>query len=319
MFWLSDAQNAWQGMIGKGIKPQAVIVNGAEGVGKRALLAQIIPVMLCSKSDEQACGECQSCRLNHAGHHPDVLTVTPENNLVKVGMIRDLTDFFVSTPHCSQHKIAVIHQAHLMNNSAANALLKVLEEPPSSGTLFLLSEAKHHLLPTIRSRCISLDIAIPESIAPEVYQWLVSQYDNEKEVLAIHPLMSGEPLSALACLKAGVLTEFIAFLDDVCGFIVGQDSLVAVVKKWHETIGLKHLEMWQQLNMLLLKECSKQPLNKKWSGHQFSKLLKKEPQSADLIIKMNDLIQGVVLKFNTQLKKQLMLESLLFQIKQRIS
>ena len=319
LFWLNDAQNAWQGMINKGIKPQAVIVNGSEGVGKKALLSQIVPVMLCAKSNEVACGTCQSCRLNQAGHHPDVLKVEPENNLVKVGMIRKLTEFFVSTPHCSQHKIAIIYHAHLMNNSAANALLKVLEEPPTSGTLFLLSEAKHHLLPTIRSRCISLDIAVPVSQNSKVYQWLLSQHDNETEVSAVLPLMSGVPLLALACLKAGFLTEFQAFLEDCYSFLIGKESLVSVVKKWHEMIGIQHLEMWQQFNMLLLKESNGMSTNESWSNHQLSILLKKQPQSADLIIKVNDLIQGVVLRFNTQLKKQLMLESLLFQIKQRVS
>ena len=152
MFWLNDAKNAWQGMIDKGIKPQAVIINGTAGVGKKALVSGIVPVMLCAKSDQAACGECQSCRLNQAGHHPDVLTVVPENNVVKVGMIRQLTEFFVSTPHCSKHKIAVIHQAHLMNNSAANALLKVLEEPPSNVVFIILTTSKSSILPTIYSR-----------------------------------------------------------------------------------------------------------------------------------------------------------------------
>lgn len=319
LFWLNDVLNAWQGMINKGIKPQAVIVNGSEGVGKQAFLSQIVPVMLCAKSNEIACGTCQSCRLSQAGHHPDVLKVEPENNLVKVGMIRKLTEFFVSTPHCSQHKIAIINQAHLMNNSAANALLKVLEEPPASGTLFLLSEAKHHLLPTIRSRCIGLDVVVPITQESMVRQWLLSQHDNETEVSAILPLMSGVPLLALACLKAGTFTEFKAFLEDCYRFLTGRESLVSLVKKWHEVIGIQHLEMWQQFNMLLLKESNQTSVDESWAGHQLSKLLKKQPQSADLIIKVNDLIQGVVLKFNTQLKTQLMLESLLFQIKLRIS
>ena len=319
MFWLNDAKNAWQGMIDKGIKPQAVIINGTAGVGKKALVSDIVPVMLCAKSNQAACGECQSCRLNQAGHHPDVLTVVPENNVVKVGMIRQLTEFFVSTPHCSKHKIAVIHQAHLMNNSAANALLKVLEEPPASGTLFLLSEAKHHLLPTIRSRCISLDVSVQQAAASEVKGWLMAQHQNEADVDAVLSLMPGVPFAALDCLKSGSLAELQSFLSDCYAVFSGQESLVNVAKKWHEPMGVQHLSMWQELNLILLKQGSSETGTGYWSNHQLSKLLKKQPQSADLIIKINDLIQDIVLKFNTQLKKQLMLESVLFQIKQQIS
>lgn len=318
MFWLNDAKQAWQGMINKGIKPQGVIINGAQGVGKQALLGHIVPVMLCANSNEQACGTCQSCRLNQSGHHPDVLTVAPENNVVKVAMIRQLTDFFVSTPHCSEHKIAVIHQAHLMNTSAANALLKVLEEPPASGTLFLLSEAKHHLLPTIRSRCISLDVAVKHTAIPALKDWLMAQNMAASDVDAVLPLMAGVPLAAKSAVASGLLTELKQFLDDCAAYIEGQVSTVAMAKKWHEQMSMEHLMMWQQYNLLVLKHKQGSSDHAYWLQLKLSKLLKKQSQSADLIIKVNELIQGLVLKFNTQLKKQLMLESALFQFKELI-
>lgn len=318
MFWLNDAKQAWQGMINKGIKPQGVIINGAQGVGKQALLGHIVPTMLCANSNEVACGICQSCRLNQAGHHPDVLTVQPENHVVKVAMIRQLTDFFVSTPHCSAHKISVIHHAHLMNASAANALLKVLEEPPASGTLFLLSEAKHHLLPTIRSRCISLDVVVKNTSMPALKDWLMAQNIDAKEVEAVLPLMANVPLAAKSAIQSGLLSEFEQFLGDCCAYLEGHVSTVALAKKWHEQMSLEHLMMWQQFNLLVLKRKQGSSDHSYWSALKLSKLLKKQSQSADIIIKVNDLIQGLVLKFNTQLKKQLMLESAFFQFKELI-
>lgn len=87
------------------------------------------------------------------GLHPDVHTVKPEKNMLKVDQVRAVISTVYETPYEGGAKIYVIHDFHLANEQAQNALLKTLEEPPASVVFFLLAENSLQLLPTVRSRC----------------------------------------------------------------------------------------------------------------------------------------------------------------------
>lgn len=224
-FWLDKHIKQWHETIEADRKPQAVIINGVAGVGKIELLKNIIADLLCRESTP-ACGKCQNCRLYSQGYHPDVDHLTPDKDLIKVKMIRELTEFFVSTPHCSDHKLAVITDAHLMNAAAANALLKVLEEPPSKGLLFLTTDSKHKLMPTIRSRCITLDVVLKQSEKQQLPEWINSQGNyNEDAILHALLLADWQPLSALKLLDSDGVVAFTQFLDLIHQALTAQQSI----------------------------------------------------------------------------------------------
>lgn len=314
-YWLDKHLHQWRESLSSDRKPQAVILNGSSGMGKSILLEQIIADLLCRKSIP-ACGECQNCRLNHQGYHPDVDRLMPENNLIKVKMIRSLTDFFISTPHCSDHKIAVIQDAHLMNPPSANALLKVLEEPPSRGLLFLVTDSKHRLMPTIRSRCISLNVNLNSNEKQQLLPWLKEQGQWSDSLISDALMLTDwQPLSALDLLQSDGVEQFNGYLDLLYNSSTEKQSVTAVAKLLAEIDNVKIWQLLHRYNSQLIKSLLKPKVSTISANHPLNQLIKKKPKVLHIIVKFADMINGVMLNFNTQIKKQLLIESLLIDLK----
>jgi len=112
-------------------------------------------------------------KLIDAGSHPDMrwLQRLPKEKSeglarnISVDQVRGLGEFLTLTPAFSPWRVAVIDTVDELEGAAANALLKILEEPPANTIFFLVSHAPGRLLPTIRSRCRRLDFATLESDA----------------------------------------------------------------------------------------------------------------------------------------------------------
>lgn len=323
-FWLDKHLKQWNASIKHDHKPQAVIVSGNEGTGKAALLNFIIADLVCRATDSGHCGECQNCRLYKQGYHPDVHRVTPEKNVVKVKMIRELTEFFTSTPHCSDYKVAVINQADCMNIAAANALLKVLEEPPSRGILFLMTDAKHQLMPTIKSRCISLDVVLSTDEKSALSNWLEEQAENitdndpVKQKSAIQDaliLSDYQPVSALQLLQNDQLSEFKTQLDGLYAAFNQEVSVSEIAKQMIDNQNSDNWAYLQRYFLQLLKSGLNSNQHEIFLNHPLNLLIKKSPKVVHIIIKITELIQKFVLNLNTQVKDQLLLESILLDIK----
>ena len=110
--------------------------------------------------------------LYQAGNNPDVLIVAPEDSrVVRIDQIRSLIDFAWQTSHAVGRQVIILEQAEAMNPSAANALLKTLEEPPGQLLLLLITDNPGKLLPTIRSRCQRIVFNVPERDAAAL-AWL---------------------------------------------------------------------------------------------------------------------------------------------------
>lgn len=318
-FWLEKQLVRWNDSLQSDRKPQAVILNGPAGMGKLELLNQIIADLLCRKSTP-ACGHCQNCVLNRQGYHPDVDRLIPENNLIKVKMIRKLTQFFVSTPHCSDHKIAVIKDAHQMNSASSNALLKVLEEPPSRGMLFLLTDSKHQLLPTIRSRCISLDVTINNHDKALLPEWLKNQGKWSEEAIADALMLSDwRPLLAKDFLANDEIKPFKAQLNLISQAINGECSVPEVAKKLSETHSIAVWMLLQNYWSHLIKSELNQISTVCGFSHPLNQIVKNKPKVLHILVKFTDLINMIMLNFNTQVKTQLMVESVLIDLKNELS
>ena len=181
--------------------PHAVILSGPQGSGKFTLSQMIAKAMNClepptTDSLPDFCGKCTNCtriaeadaleerfaeavetreNLREADKrdtriviqtHPDVMVIPPDppQMLVKVDQVRHLIREIYYRPVEARQRVYIFSEADFMKE-AANSLLKVLEEPPDSATIFLLTDNSSALLPTIRSRCMQLRLAalaIPE-------------------------------------------------------------------------------------------------------------------------------------------------------------
>ncbi len=153
--------------------PQALLIEGRAGIGKRALAMRLARARLCEspRADGSACGACAGCGYVAAGQHPDLRVVEPiayddEGNatpqdVIRIDQIRDLTEWSQVSSHRRGAKIAVLAPAEAMHYAAANALLKTLEEPPAGTSLVLVSHQPGRLPATIRSRCRRQLVPLP--------------------------------------------------------------------------------------------------------------------------------------------------------------
>jgi DNA polymerase III subunit delta' len=136
--------------------PHAMLFTGPAGVGKR-MAARIVAMALNCRDRRSLqgdpCGECPACRQIHGGKHPDIPLIEPQTNLLRIDQIRELLATLSMKPFSARHRVVIIAEAHCMNPEAANALLKMLEEPPARTMLILTALQKSDLLPTIVSRC----------------------------------------------------------------------------------------------------------------------------------------------------------------------
>ena len=141
----------------------AYLFTGATGAGKTALARWVAEACLCLRPREngQPCGQCNECRRIQQDEHPDVLHIVPEGQTIKVGQIRLLRSEFSKSGVEGLQKFFIISEAEKMTASAANSLLKFLEEPTGQVTAFLLSAHPQQILPTIVSRCQVVKVAPP--------------------------------------------------------------------------------------------------------------------------------------------------------------
>jgi DNA polymerase-3 subunit delta' len=129
------------------------LFTGSEGIGKKLVALRFIRQLSCPEGADDPQGTCSVCRRIGGSNHPDVQMVRPERGIIRIEQVRGIHNFFKFPPSESRWRICLIDDAHLLNRSAQNALLKTMEEPPASRILFLVTSKPYLLLPTVRSRC----------------------------------------------------------------------------------------------------------------------------------------------------------------------
>jgi DNA polymerase-3 subunit delta' len=200
--------------------PQTLLLHGPEGIGKLALAERFAQLLLCEAPGARnaPCGVCDGCRWFLAGSHPDLRRLEPESlsrlresayeqdeaapegpkaqkpsSEIRIDLVRSLDSFLNLRSHRGRQRVVLVCPAEAMNRSAANALLKGLEEPQGQAHFILVSHRPARLLPTIRSRCVALPVALPEPAAAGA--WLKAQ--GAADWQAWLAFAGGAPLRAL--------------------------------------------------------------------------------------------------------------------------
>ena len=226
------------------------LISGPEGSGKHTLARLLAAAILCTGTDKP-CGKCAACRKVLEGVHPDFITVDdPEKKTVPVDLIRRARADMYVMPNESEHKLYLFPRAQDMGIPGQNALLKVLEEPPSYGVFLLLTTNPDALLPTVRSRCTEIRMqALPRNVLLEA---LARQFPQaEPEDLQAAASRSGGFLGqAQALLAAGsqIPEETRLLADALCS----RDSLkltqvLVPMEKWKRDALADTLKLWQEL------------------------------------------------------------------------
>ncbi|WP_080362711.1 DNA polymerase III subunit delta', partial [Bordetella pertussis] len=200
--WQTEIARSW--LSGRDRFAHAWLIHGNGGIGKLDFTAAAAASLLCeSPRQGLACGECAACAWVASGNHPDLRRIRPEavaleegadqtegaeeaeagsggaaakrapSKDIRIDQIRALEPWFNTATHRGGWRVALLYPAHALNVISANALLKVLEEPPAHTVFLLVADAPDRLLPTLVSRCRRLPLPTPS--AGQALQWLGEQ------------------------------------------------------------------------------------------------------------------------------------------------
>jgi len=155
-----QAVESLQNAIMLGKVSHAYIFDGEDGAGKKTLADAFAMTLQCEKGAKDACMACHSCKQALTRNQPDIIYLRPEkDNRIGVKDVRSqIVDDVSIRPYSSRYKIYIVNHAERMAEDAQNAILKTIEEPPEYVIIILLTTNSQVLLPTIRSRCITVEV-----------------------------------------------------------------------------------------------------------------------------------------------------------------
>ncbi len=221
--------------VARGTLPQSLLFSGPSGVGKRLIataLAQTLnctaPVRSTSSGDTlpvDGCGQCSACTRIVRGLHPDVLIVKPRVLIMEsapnrdvphdIDRIREVLGQVMYRPFEGGRRVIVFDDAERLTSAAQSALLKTLEEPPTSSYLVLVTVRADNLMPTVRSRC----------------QHLRFGQLSEAEVVDVIARVGGSDLQharAAAAIAGGSAARALAIVSDE--LVTARDAAVALLE-----------------------------------------------------------------------------------------
>ena len=227
-----------QNAIKTGRVAHAFLFVGTRGVGKTTMARILAKALNCHAVDEptsEPCCKCQSCLAVNLGEDIDVIEIDGATNN-GVEQVRELRQNAIYRPARSRYKIYVIDEVHMLSTSAFNALLKILEEPPSHVKFIFATTEPNKVIPTIQSRCQRFDFRniSPKLIAEQLKSILRQEKIKFKDdlVLPIARMANGSMRDGLSLLDrlistgvepltAELLEEFLGCpnSEKICGLI----------------------------------------------------------------------------------------------------
>ena len=187
----------------------AYLFSGPRGTGKTSVARLFAKALNCEKGNGEICNECSNCRAINEGSHPDVIEIDAASNS-GVDEVRELIEKVKYAPIQGKYKVYIIDEVHMMTNSAFNALLKTLEEPPSYVVFILCTTEPYKLLPTILSRCQRYEF---KKITDAELKKLITHVLKEEGVSA-----TNDAINLIVELANGGARDSLSLLDQVISY-----------------------------------------------------------------------------------------------------
>ncbi len=229
--WQEGAWSRIVAVLDAGRAPHALLLHGPGGIGKRRIALRLAGALLCTGAAPRPCGGCRSCHLLNAGSHPDFRLLTPAEGeaTIPIAAVRDLIDR--STLAAERARVAIIAPAEAMNQAAANAFLKTLEEPAGSAAFILVSDAPGRLPATIRSRCRKMAFSPPSR--SDALAWLETK-TGPALAERVLDLAGGAPLAALALERSRDEESLTVLWSETASLLAGAADPLDVAGRWRK-------------------------------------------------------------------------------------
>lgn len=229
---------ALKNQIASGGVGHAYLFTGSRGIGKTSIARIFAKAVNClDNKNGSPCGECASCKKLEGQNDINVIEIDAASNN-KVDDIRELREKVKFTPVDAKYKVYIIDEVHMLTDSAFNALLKTLEEPPKH-VIFILATTEVHKLPaTILSRCIRFDFRLVS--VEELSKRLAEVFDREGIVY------DDEALTVIAKAGEGSVRDTLSIADCVVAYSAGtkitKDGALKVLGSTDESLMVKFFD-----------------------------------------------------------------------------
>lgn len=221
--------------------PSSMLLSGDTGIGKKLTALNYAKAVNCLQPiDSDCCDTCSSCRKIESGIHPDVISVFPENNEIRIDEVRKIDEMLSFKAFEGRKKVVIIDDAETMNINAANAFLKTLEEPPPDSLILLISSNADNLPDTIKSRCMHVRFY---PLPLEGCKKVISKKTDTKDMKILLNLAMGRPGIALS---GDVLKEKEWCLKLLRNMIQGESKDI-----WEDRNAMK---LWLDMSFLVLRD-----------------------------------------------------------------
>jgi DNA polymerase-3 subunit gamma/tau len=209
--------------IAQGRIAHAYLFAGPRGVGKTSVARILAKALNCEKGPtDKPCGVCGSCQEIARGASLDVLEIDGASN-TSVNDVREIRDEVLFAPNSARYKVYIIDEVHMLSNSAFNALLKTIEEPPPY-IVFIFATTEMHKVPaTIRSRCQQYNFRL---ISADEIKEKLKEVSSELGVKA-----EERAITWIAKEATGSLRDAYTLLDQIVSFSSGMISLEKIREK----------------------------------------------------------------------------------------
>jgi DNA polymerase-3 subunit delta' len=307
--------------------PHALLLVGDNGVGKKQFATAFASALFCDHFQKTGvtCGNCHSCALSQANTHPDLMRIESEpGHAIKIDQIRDLSHFINQTALLNGYRVIIVSPATAMNNNAANALLKTLEEPTPKTLLLLISDLTLRLPATVLSRCQKIVFQSPT--LAQGLTWLQENMPADKQfseaelTLGLN-LTNGAPLAALELLNNENALFRLEFYQRMSDLIENRHDPIELAEGWKEKNPTIILDLLFSLvqDLLRLKTLEQPTI----INHDIQPILAKIGQKLSLaqLLRYSDYMQTVYAyrREGSNLNSRLLLEEILIKWTQHVA
>lgn len=197
--------------------PHAIVIEGEQGLGKRTFAREIALNLFCRSEGERPCCQCPQCLKVLKHIHPDIYEYSASGGArsFHVDIIRDVKEDVFVQPNEADYKVYILGNCQCMSESAQNAILKVLEEPPSYALFILTTTAKTALLETVLSRSVVISLDGVESHKAAEYICMKDESIDFNDALNAVSIWNGNIGKALESLGDGKLSKISSIANNI--------------------------------------------------------------------------------------------------------